>query len=177
VYVESGSVEVRADSLRSAPVVDERDEEPVMQSEVDTVQAAPRPAASGVRTLTAGQQATLRGGVLGLPTPAAPDAALDWTRGVLVAEALPLDQVTEELSRHFGTAVRVPPSAQRLRVSGAFELTTLRSTLDIIGEAAGGTFVGVAGNAYVFTQQQPGREQQRLREQQRSRDEGQRRRE
>lgn len=155
VYVESGSVEVRADSLRSAPVVDASDEQPVLQNETDTAQVRAAPVASGVRTLPAGQQATLRGGALGLPRAAAPEAALDWTRGVLVAEALPLAQATEELSRHFGTAVRVPPNLRGVRLTGTFELTTLAATLRAVGEAAGGTFVR-GGNAYVFTRQPRG---------------------
>ncbi len=119
VYVESGSVTVEADS---------------------------------VRTVGGGQQAAVRGRRLGLPTAAAsPDAILDWTTGTLLLDRTPFTDATDELSRHFGSAVRVPPLSRGRRLTGTFRLTTLDSALAVIGDAAGGTFVR-SGNAYVFTQ-------------------------
>lgn len=119
VYVESGSVTVEADSIR---------------------------------TVSGGQQVLVRGRRLGLPTPVTSSAAiLDWTTGMLVLDQTRMSDATDELSRHFGTAVRIPPNAQRRRLTGTFRLTTLDSALVQIGQAAGGQFVR-GGNAYVFTQ-------------------------
>ncbi len=108
--------------------------------------------ADSTRTVGGGQQVVVRGQRLGLPTPVgSPSAILDWTTGMLVLDRTLMANATDELSRHFGTAVRIPPNAQRRRLSGTFRLTTLDSALAQIGEAAGGQFVR-GGNAYVFTQ-------------------------
>ena len=108
--------------------------------------------ADSTRTVGGGQQVVMRGRRLGLPMPvASPAGILDWTSGTLVLEQTRMAEATDELSRHFGTAVRIPPNAQRRRLSGTFRLTTLDSALAQIGEAAGGQFVK-GGNAYVFTQ-------------------------
>lgn len=55
------------------------------------------------------------------PQAAAADAA-DWSRGMLVADAMPLRELVAELSRYRRGVLRVDPALAELAVSGAFPI-------------------------------------------------------
>jgi transmembrane sensor len=61
------------------------------------------------------------------------DPALSaWTRGMLLADQMRLDELVTELSRYRNGLVRVDPSVAALRVSGAFPIGDSERTLDML---------------------------------------------
>jgi transmembrane sensor len=61
------------------------------------------------------------------------DPALSaWTRGMLLADQMRLDELVAELSRYRNGLVRVDPSVAALRVSGAFPIGDSERTLDML---------------------------------------------
>ncbi|MBG4972739.1 FecR family protein, partial [Pseudomonas aeruginosa] len=58
-----------------------------------------------------------------------PDA---WTRGMLMADRMPLAEVLAELARYRRGVLRCDPQLARLAVSGAYPLLDLRRTLGML---------------------------------------------
>ncbi|HBO0587434.1 TPA: FecR family protein, partial [Pseudomonas aeruginosa] len=58
-----------------------------------------------------------------------PDA---WTRGMLMADRMPLAEVLAELARYRRGLLRCDPQLARLAVSGAYPLLDLRRTLGML---------------------------------------------
>ncbi len=71
--------------------------------------------------LEADRQSSFDAGRIGAPLPAA-DNATAWSRGVLVAEQMRLQDLLEELGRYRRGMLRCDPAVAGLRVSGVFSL-------------------------------------------------------
>lgn len=56
------------------------------------------------------------------PPATVPDSAAAWSRGILVADAMPLGELTAELARYRPGLLRCDPAVAGLRVSGVFSL-------------------------------------------------------
>lgn len=82
--------------------------------------AAPR-AASGERVIRAGEQVLIDELRLG-PTQAAPVGAEAWSRGMLVADDMPLGQLIASLGEYRSGYLGLDPSLADLRISGVFPL-------------------------------------------------------
>ncbi len=77
------------------------------------------------------------GSLLTLNTDSAVDLAFDglpdaWTRGMLMADRMPLAEVLAELARYRRGVLRCDPQLARLAVSGAYPLLDLRRTLGML---------------------------------------------
>lgn len=83
------------------------------------------------REVDAGQQLRWNLTRLPLPVPALPGADA-WVRGMLVADAMPLQQVLQELGRYQHRWLRVDPRVAGLPVSGAFPLDDLQRSLSML---------------------------------------------
>ncbi|MBH9327964.1 FecR family protein, partial [Pseudomonas aeruginosa] len=55
-----------------------------------------------------------------------------WTRGMLMADRMPLAEVLAELARYRRGVLRCDPQLARLAVSGAYPLLDLRRTLGML---------------------------------------------
>ncbi|GGY21463.1 DUF4880 domain-containing protein [Massilia dura] len=76
------------------------------------------------------------GGAAGaLPSPLSFNAASGWTRGILVADRLPLPDVAEAFGRYHRDIVRVGGTAASRVISGVFRLDDLDGALRQIGGA------------------------------------------
>lgn len=85
------------------------------------VEARPAQAGAGARIVAAGQQLRFTSGAIGAPQAA--DAAREaWTRGVLLADNLPLAQVVAEIARYRHGFLRCDPAVADLRVAGGYPL-------------------------------------------------------
>lgn len=84
------------------------------------------PAAATI--LPAGRQAWLTAQSVEATTQA-DEAATAWTRGLLLADRMPLAEFAAEIGRYRHGPVRVDPAIAGLRVSGAFPITDLDRTL------------------------------------------------
>ncbi len=83
------------------------------------------------RRVDAGQQQ--RWSRQSLPAPQPASAGTDaWTHGMLVADALPLQQLVQELGRYHRRWLRVDPAIAALPVSGAYPLDDLDRSLSMI---------------------------------------------
>ena len=79
----------------------------------------------------AGEKVSFDAGLIGRPLPAgANDAA--WSQGMLVADAMPLQSLAEELSRYRRGVIRVDPAVAKLPVSGAFPLDNTERSLSML---------------------------------------------
>ncbi|MFD4837120.1 FecR family protein [Achromobacter sp. NPDC058515] len=89
-------------------------------------------AASGATGIVqADRQARFTADALDAPMPADP-AREAWTRGVLVADDMPLAEVVEELRRyHFGH-LGIAPELERLRVFGSYPIDDTGRALDML---------------------------------------------
>lgn len=83
------------------------------------------------RQVDAGQQLRWNLARLPLPVPALPGADA-WVRGMLVADAMPLQQVLQELGRYQHRWLRVDPHVAGQPVSGAFPLDDLQRSLSML---------------------------------------------
>jgi transmembrane sensor len=105
-------------------------------TELAVIEGAVRVTPSGVdadepAVVTAGNQTRFN------KTRIAPQRALDptltaWTKGMLLADQMRLDQLAAELSRYRSGTVRVDPAVAGLRVSGAFPIADTERTLDML---------------------------------------------
>lgn len=82
-----------------------------------------RPAQAGAAALriAAGQRASFTASGVQPPAPV-PDSAAAWNRGILVADAMPLGELTAELARYRPGLLRCDSAVAGLRVSGVFSL-------------------------------------------------------
>ncbi len=83
------------------------------------------------RTLAAGEQAGFGTDRIGDAKPADASAAL-WAQGMLVARDMPLAALLAELGRYRPGVLRCHPAVADLRVSGAFPLTDVDASLDLL---------------------------------------------
>ncbi|THF54880.1 FecR domain-containing protein [Pseudothauera rhizosphaerae] len=84
--------------------------------------------------LTAGQQARFTDRAAGPPTPAS-EADAAWTRGILVAEDMPLPVFIAELARLSGRPLQCDPALAALKVSGTYPLADPERVLDLLAAA------------------------------------------
>jgi len=63
---------------------------------------------------------------------ALPASASAWTRGLLIAERMPLGQVVAELNRYRSGVLRCDPAVAALPVSGSFSLDRPDASLDLL---------------------------------------------
>ncbi|THF66189.1 DUF4880 domain-containing protein [Pseudothauera nasutitermitis] len=69
------------------------------------------------------------------PATAAREKDAAWTRGILVAEDMPLPAFTAELARLTGRALRCDPALAHLKVSGTYPLADPEAVLDLLAAA------------------------------------------
>ena len=93
------------------------------------VEISPRAPSAPLRRLQAGQQSFFNHEHAGLPMPAPPQADA-WSRGMLAANNMRLDDFAAELARYRPGLLRVEASAASLRLTGAFQLDDTGAVLD-----------------------------------------------
>ncbi|AOE84883.1 amino acid ABC transporter substrate-binding protein [Pseudomonas sp. TCU-HL1] len=91
------------------------------------VAAEPRNA-SGERVIRAGEQVLIERQHLG-PTATAPVGAEAWSRGLLVAEDMPLAQLIASLGEYRSGYLGLDPALANLRISGVFPLNDIDKAL------------------------------------------------
>lgn len=96
----------------------------------------PRNGTAAALTLDAGQQTRFSDRTTEAPTAVAASASA-WTRGMLVAEDMPLAAFVAELSRLSGRTVRCDPALNALTVSGTYPLSDPDAVLDLLAAAHG----------------------------------------
>lgn len=98
------------------------------------VRVRPADAPSQSLVLQAGQKVRFDGAAVGGVQPA--DVQADaWTRGVLYARDMPLQEFAAELGRYRPGLLRCDPAVAQLRVSGAFQLRDTTPVLDSLPQA------------------------------------------
>jgi transmembrane sensor len=95
------------------------------------VEVSPAHAAQPALVVPSGSQARFTAHAVG-PAKNADPAPTAWTRGMLLADHLPLQTLADELARYRHGMVRVDPGVANLRVSGAFPVADTERTLDMI---------------------------------------------
>lgn len=93
-------------------------------------------AATEPLVLQAGQQTHFNDLEAAAPTPARP-AGVAWTRGILVAEDMPLAAFVEEFSRLTGRSVHCDNTLADLKISGTYPLSDADAALDLLAAALG----------------------------------------
>ena len=93
------------------------------------VEITPRAPSATIRLLQAGQQSCFNDSHADLPMPA-PAQADAWSRGMLAANNMRLDDFATELARYRPGLLRVEGSAASLRLSGAFQLDDTDTVLE-----------------------------------------------
>ena len=95
-----------------------------------------RPARAAVPPLrvTAGRQTVFDEDHIDAPRVVSPDAAA-WTRGVLVAESMPLGELVAELARYRRGVLRCDRAVAGLRASGIYSLRDTDRALDSLARA------------------------------------------
>ncbi|MGL5997191.1 MAG: DUF4880 domain-containing protein [Pseudomonas proteolytica] len=91
------------------------------------------PLQGGRLAIGAGQQSTFDSHQSG-PVQALAPAADAWTRGLLIAERMPLAQVIEQLNRYRRGVLRCDPAVAGLQVSGSFSLDRPDASLDLLAK-------------------------------------------
>lgn len=79
-------------------------------------------------TLVAAQQASFSSSTVG-PLAALDETAASWTRGLLIADEMPLGQFVEELGRHRAGWLHCAPEVAGLAISGTFQLNNTEAIL------------------------------------------------
>ncbi|MFT4174434.1 MAG: FecR family protein [Rhodocyclaceae bacterium] len=87
-----------------------------------------------MRVLRAGEQARFSARRIE-PSQAISPHAQAWSRGLLVAEDMPLSELVAELARYRHGHLAVAPEVARLRVAGVFPLTDSERALDMLTAA------------------------------------------
>lgn len=95
------------------------------------VRITPANAADAALTIAAGSQTRFNRRHIA-PARAVDSAITAWTRGMLLADQMRLDELVAELSRYRHGVVRVDPALAALRVSGAFPIADSERTLDML---------------------------------------------
>ena len=98
----------------------------VLEHAVEITARAP---SATLRRVQAGQQSCFNDEHAGLPTPA-PAQADAWSRGMLAANNMRLDDFAAELARYRPGLLRVEAQAASLRLSGAFQFDDTGAVLD-----------------------------------------------
>lgn len=89
------------------------------------------PANGPAVVITAGQQTTIDAHQTDNIMPA-DDLNAAWTNGMLMADAMPLQTLCDDLSRFRNSRLRVEPAIANLAVSGAFPLSDTNKALDML---------------------------------------------
>ncbi|WP_341644819.1 FecR family protein [Thauera sp. SDU_THAU2] len=79
------------------------------------------------QVLLAGEQASFAPGTLGPVAPGSANTAA-WTRGMLMADDMPLGELVDELSRYRSGVVQCHDAVAALRISGAFPVGSAAAT-------------------------------------------------
>lgn len=95
------------------------------------VRVQPRQPGAASQVLRAGEQAALTPDGVG-PLMAADDSVTAWTRGMLMADRMPLAQVAAQLARYRSGIVRCDPAIATLPVSGALPVADTDRTLSML---------------------------------------------
>ncbi len=95
------------------------------------VEVRPEDAPGVARLLRAGEQARYTRHSVGEPLPAG-EQHIGWTRGVLYADRMRLDNFLAELDRHRPGLLRCDPAIADLRISGAFQLHDPEQVLTVL---------------------------------------------
>nr|WP_315593149.1 FecR family protein [uncultured Cupriavidus sp.] len=95
------------------------------------VRVQPREQGASARVLRAGEQSGFTASGVEPPV-AADDSAIAWTRGMLVADRMPLAQVAAQLGRYRSGIVRCDPAIAALPVSGALPIGDTDRTLSML---------------------------------------------
>lgn len=99
------------------------------------VALSPRQAgAAAPLVLSAGQQASFTGHAAG-PAAAASETDAAWTRGILVAEDMPLPAFVARLAQQTGRSLHCDPSLAALKVSGTYPLADPEAVLKLLANA------------------------------------------
>ncbi|MDF8363138.1 FecR domain-containing protein [Achromobacter anxifer] len=98
------------------------------------VEIRPRGAPEQAVLLQAGQGSRFSSGAAAAPSPAHESAAA-WSRGVLVADAMRLDEFLAELARYRPGLLRCDPEVAGLLVSGVFSVRNTDRALDNLARA------------------------------------------
>ncbi|KPC54187.1 FecR domain-containing protein [Amantichitinum ursilacus] len=85
--------------------------------------------------LVAGQQTLIHAGQIAAPSPA-DDTLAAWTRGLLLADAMRLDQLVDELGRYTSVYLQCDPAVAALRISGVFPLNDVPRALAMLMAAS-----------------------------------------
>lgn len=105
------------------------------QTELTVLQGAveiqPRDAGAPARVVRAGEKTRFGAAHIDPPQPAAAHEA-DWSRGMLVADAMPLQDLAAELSRYRRGVVRVDAALAQLPISGAFPIDDTERCLSML---------------------------------------------
>jgi len=94
------------------------------------------PGAAG-RTLNAGQETRYTRATIAVPRPANADRSA-WTRGMLLADNLPLGEFVAELARYRHGHLHCAPEVAKLRIVGAFPLADTDRVPAALGAHAAG---------------------------------------
>jgi len=97
------------------------------------VEIVPSAAPQHKRIINAGQQVRFTATRLGEPGPASSHVA-DWSRGILFANQMRLDEFIAELSRYRVGVLRCDPAIAHLRITGAFQLDNVDNILAVLPE-------------------------------------------
>ncbi|WP_313271750.1 FecR domain-containing protein [Stenotrophomonas sp.] len=101
-------------------------------------------AIAGTMALAANQRLLFNKGMLGLRENLDADAATAWTRGKLIFNHQPLQDIALELERYLrGRVVIVGDRLQQLRLSGVFALDDLPALLRAVAALAGAELVNL----------------------------------
>lgn len=95
------------------------------------VRITPAAAADAAQTINAGSQTRFNRKHIA-PARAADPALNAWTRGMLLADQMRLDELVAELARYRNGVVRADAAVAALRVSGAFPIGDSERTLDML---------------------------------------------
>jgi transmembrane sensor len=95
------------------------------------VRITPAAAADAAQTINAGSQTRFNRKHIA-PARAADPALNAWTRGMLLADQMRLDELVAELARYRNGVVRADQAVAALRVSGAFPIGDSERTLDML---------------------------------------------
>lgn len=96
-----------------------------------TLDVAPASAREPVQHIVAGQQSLFDSYSIA-PAEAASPLSRSWTQGMLIARQMPLSDLVAELSRYQRGLLRCDPAVAGIRVSGAFPVTDVALSLNML---------------------------------------------
>jgi len=95
------------------------------------VEIRPRDAATASLVVRAGEATDFTRAHIDQPQPAS-EGSVAWSRGMLIADAMPLGDLITELSRYRSGVMRCDPAVSRIEVSGAFPINNIDRSLSML---------------------------------------------